>query len=154
MVRHPVLSALLVPAMLMPASAPGGPRVPEEAAAVANEIARGCGDGPGRIAPEAVKRVDLTGNGDPDLVIDHAGIACGGKAETGDTEDTGPSRLCLGEDCALVIHLRHGRFLEPEPALEVLASGIEIGEGSPPLLRFERQHGGAWTIRWDGDGLR
>jgi hypothetical protein len=111
---------------------------------IAQEVAAACDGGQGSIAPAAVIERDLTGDGRPDLVIAHEGIACAGG---------GRSAFCGMQVCSVLIYVRRGALLEPEVD-DLLGQTVAVGDGSLPEIRW-RGHGGApHSMRWDGSAFR
>lgn len=98
-------------------------------------------DGPGgqlRPGVGAIER-DLTGDGKPDLIINHRGIQC----------PTGMSGFCGARTCDLLIYVRRGNLLKLE--FDTMAdANPSVTKGKIPNIVFPQGDGGSHKIRWNG----
>jgi hypothetical protein len=112
----------------------------EAASIVTKQISEACEQKTGKIDPASVIERDLTGDGKPDLIVHHHGIAC---------EGGGRSMFCGMQACSFQIYVRRGDKLEP--AGEFLGvERITVGEGRIPPIRTFGHGGRPFVLRWNG----
>ena len=95
---------------------------------VRDQIADACEGGKGSINPAAVIERDLTGDGQPDLIISHDGITC---------SDGGRSNACGMQVCSVTIYVRDGALLKPAVD-DLLGTMVTVSDGRDsghPLAR-------------------
>ncbi len=113
---------------------------PDARPLIAAQIAEGCGaEGAGQFARDAIVERDLTGDGAPDLLISHDGLAC---------RSGGRSGFCGIRTCLVVLYVRQGGRLSLNT--EVLSIGASIGVGDPPVIALTSDDGSPNPLRWNG----
>jgi hypothetical protein len=133
---RPVLLAVAFALISAPASA----RSPAAEHVVREQIAEACDGKQGKIDPAAITEKDLTGDGNPDLIISHHGIACAGG---------GRSIFCGMQACAIKIYVRRGALLElAEDTMGV--EGVRLGAGAVPSIHMFAHGGKPVARRWNG----
>lgn len=113
---------------------------------IAQEVGLACGGGPGSYLPGSVVEQDLTGDGRPDLVIGHEGIAC-------QDGPTGRSAECGMRLCTIRVWVRRGTLLELAVD-DLQGAALSVGSGPMPAIGWETNEGVPVSIRWDGTGFR
>lgn len=128
-------------ALLLIASARGELAAASKAAQylVKQHAADGCPAG-GTFAAGGVIERDLTGDGKPDLVIDHSSLQC---------NDGGRSNACGMQACSVEIYVRVGALLKPAESF-LSVGGVSLQGGNPPSLKMMSTNSKPYTVRWKG----
>lgn len=105
---------------------------------VNQHVAEGCPDGGGTFAAGGVIERDLTGDGKPDLVIDHSSLQCNGG---------GRSSFCGMQACSVDIYVREGALLKPAGNF-LSVGGVRVQRGNPPILKMTNTKFKPYTARW------
>ncbi|MEM8789739.1 MAG: hypothetical protein AAGE76_15900 [Pseudomonadota bacterium] len=108
---------------------------------IEQENANACIGARGRLPPEGVVELDLTGDGRPDLLLDLGTMVCpDGSAAAG----------CAAAGCPLRVFVRSGDLLLPER--DLIAESYQIGPQPIPVLTVTVPAGaGLW--QWNGERL-
>ena len=138
MIRSATLLAAAI-AVLSPTAAQAQPS--KAGAYVAKEqMAEACGSRKrAKAASDAFQEKDLTGDGRPDLLVNHRKIRCAKKRK---------NVRCGPKNCTIQIYVRTKRGLL-KPAFEVLAKEAKIGAGDKPAIIITSSLG-TGKVRWDG----
>lgn len=116
---------------------------PEAKRIAASEARYGCEGPGGRFSAKGAIERDLTGDGKPDLLINHDELTC--------SSSLGRSGSCGAAACTVKIFVREGeRFRE---ALDILSASVEIGPGDPPRIGLSRGPN-SHSYRWNGRSFK
>lgn len=81
--------------------------------------------GGGSFASAGLIERDITGDGKPDLILDHGGITC---------NDGNRSGQCGIRTCSVYFYVREGNLLKEK--LEILSIGVTVAGGNPPRIKL------------------
>lgn len=131
----------------LPALAEEGPArtafIAAAQALIAETVAEGCNDQPGRMTSIGVIVRDLDGDGRDDLVLSHEGVECGIEASR--------SLFCGAQVCTTRIYLYTASGLIPQA--EVLGSVIDLDGSEPPVIHIAEHGGTRLRLRWTGEAF-
>jgi hypothetical protein len=113
---------------------------PEAAAVAAREARDGCSGGQGRFNSIGAVERDLTGDGQPDLLINYQGLSC-----------TNATSACGAMACVVMIFVREGSRLRK--TLDTLSASVEIGPGDRPPIRLSVGPNEV-SVRWNGRAFK
>ena len=108
------------------------------------QAAQGCRGGIGTFSQ--LWETDLTGDGRPDLVIDHANLRCG----SGES-----SELCGASTCEAAIYVRKGQLLKR--AFSIYGSIDKLGGGRIRVMEYQPAAAGpgrARILKWNGSRFK
>ncbi|MCB1438898.1 MAG: hypothetical protein H6888_10630 [Nitratireductor sp.] len=111
---------------------------------VDQQIQEGCDGAKGRFSGGSVIERDLTGDGKPDLIIDHSGLQCGRSGSR--------SGFCGIKACSVLFYERQGDLLQLRN--ETLSIGVSVGKGKRPKIGLVGHNGKRGTVRWNGRQFR
>jgi len=113
-------------------------------ALVREQIAEACNGKPGSIDPASVIEHDLTGDGDPDLIIFHYGIKCEFHIRSG---------FCGAQECRANLYVRRGAGLHAAGEFGAV-EWIDIGKERIPTIHTISHGGKPLALRWNGHEFR
>jgi hypothetical protein len=116
---------------------------PEAARIATSEAQYGCEGPGGRFSAKGAIERDLTGDGKPDLLINHDELTC--------SSSIGRSGSCGAAACTVKIFVREGTRLRE--VLDILSASVEIGPGSPPRIELSRGPN-SHAYRWNGRAFK
>ena len=134
-------ATLLAAAIAVLSLSPAQAQPSKAGAYVAKEqMAEACGSRKrAKVAQGAFQEQDLTGDGRPDMLVNHAKVRCAKKRK---------NERCGPKNCTIQIYVRTKRGLL-KPAFEVLAKDAKIGDGDKPSIVITSSLG-TGKVRWDG----
>ena len=112
---------------------------PQITALLQSHVAEACENGAGTFG-EGIYFRDLTGDQQPDLILDHGGINC--------TQGFGRSGFCGAQVCS--VHFYVNRNGQLEHVTEVLAIVNGISDTPVPLIALYGHGGPVTQWRWNG----
>ncbi|AXS41032.1 hypothetical protein [Breoghania sp. L-A4] len=148
MIFRPAIAALSTVALTAIAlTAPQDAQARSNAARylINQQIAEGCEGGQGTFEDAGVIEQDITGDGRPDLILDHGGLSCTGGMMT-------RSLFCGARACSVLIYVREGDLLVLKE--ETLSIGAALGRGTPPVIELMSHSFQERRISWDGRRFR
>lgn len=102
----------------------------------------------GEIDPAGFIEQDLTGDGEPDLIIAHEMITC----ESPPDAYLERSQKCGMQVCEVLIYTRvDGQLVLEE---DFWGGGITLGPTRIPVISGYSHGGDTWSTRWDGSAFR
>jgi hypothetical protein len=128
-----VIGFAVVLAAAFPVTAVAASKAVEEI--VHQTITDSC-DGPGKIDPAGVIERDFTGDGRPDLLINHWSITC----------QKGIDGYCGTDGCSMDVHVAGDKGYGPKQ--DLFAYDIKIEDGSPARITVYNRDGDDYTYRW------
>lgn len=102
-------------------------------------VKRVCETKDGKFTSAGVIEADLTGDGRPDLVLDHGGIEC---------SDGSRALTCGIRACSILFYVREGDLLVEKT--EILSIGASLGKGMPPTINLMGHNFEESSVRWNG----
>lgn len=140
--RHSL--SITIAALGLLATAPQALALSPPAAAIAAQEAReGCESARGKFSAKGAIERDLTGDGQPDLLINHDELTCPGAG--------GRSGSCGAAACTVKIFVRDGDRLSE--ALDILSASVAIGAGNRPSIALSRGPNSV-ALRWNGRAFK
>ena len=108
---------------------------------IAGQIARACGGEAGAFDPQGVFHMDLTGDGQADLLLNHAYVDCDGARPA--TCETGACAV------SIFVHRDGGLRLSGEWD----SVGVHVVPQSPPVVLLTAPDFTDYLVTWNGEGF-